>query len=88
MEPMNFFANVTEDRAELKGPIQTPIFLEGTLAGVLGIPKENISIMMTRMGGGFGRRPYGDFVYEAAEISDAIRKPVKMFSTREDDMTT
>jgi isoquinoline 1-oxidoreductase beta subunit len=40
------------------------------------------------MGGGFGRRLYGDFVYEAAEISDKIRKPVKMFSTREGDMTT
>ena len=40
------------------------------------------------MGGGFGRRLYGDFVYEAAEISDKIRKPVKVVSTREDDMTT
>jgi isoquinoline 1-oxidoreductase beta subunit len=42
---------------------------------------------MTRMGGGFGRRLYGDFVYEAAEISAAIKKPVKVISTREDDMT-
>ena len=33
------------------------------------------------MGGGFGRRLYGDFVYEVAEISNAIRKPVKMGKT-------
>jgi isoquinoline 1-oxidoreductase beta subunit len=43
---------------------------------------------MTRMGGGFGRRLYGDFVYEVAEISNAIKKPVKVISSREDDMTT
>ena len=43
---------------------------------------------MTRMGGGFGRRLYGDFVYEAAEISNTIKKPVKVVSSREDDMTT
>ncbi len=87
MEPMNFYANVTADRAELKGPIQTPMFLEGTLAGVLGMPKENISIMMTRMGGGFGRRLYGHFGTEAALISKAVKAPVKLVYTREDDMT-
>ncbi len=87
MEPMNFYANVTDDRAELIGPIQTAQFLEGTLEGVLGIPKENISIMMTRMGGGFGRRLYGHFGTEAALISKAVKAPVKLVYTREDDMT-
>jgi isoquinoline 1-oxidoreductase beta subunit len=87
MEPMNFYANVTADRAELVGPIQTPIFLQGTLEGVLGIPKENIHVMMTRMGGGFGRRLYGHFGTEAALISQAIKAPVKLVYTREDDMT-
>jgi len=87
MEPMNFYANVTADKAEVKGPIQTPMFLEGTLEGVLGLPKEKISIMMTRMGGGFGRRLYGHFATEAALISQAVQKPVKLVYTREDDMT-
>lgn len=87
MEPMNFYANVTADKAELIGPIQTPEFLSSTLAGVLGIAEENISIMMTRMGGGFGRRLYGHFGTEAALISQAVKLPVKLIYTREDDMT-
>ncbi len=87
MEPMNFYANVTADRAELVGPIQTPMFLEMTLESVLGLPKDKIDIMMTRMGGGFGRRLYGHFGTEAALISQAIKSPVKLVYTREDDMT-
>ncbi len=88
MEPMNFYANVTDDKIHLVGPVQTPADAATTVAALLGRNVEDIHLEMTRMGGGFGRRLYGDFVYEAAEISDAIRKPVKMVSTREDDMTT
>ena len=87
MEPMNFFAHVTPEKAELKGPIQTPEFLEKTLAAVLDMPVEKIDIAMTRMGGGFGRRLYGHFGVEAAVISKKIQAPVKLVYTREDDMT-
>ena len=87
MEPMNFFADVTADKAELVGPIQTPQFLSKTIASVLGMPEENVSIMMTRMGGGFGRRLYGHFGVEAAMISQKVAAPVKLVYTREDDMT-
>jgi isoquinoline 1-oxidoreductase beta subunit len=87
MEPMNFFAHVTADKAELVGPIQTPEYLSKTVSAVLGISEDNISIMMTRMGGGFGRRLYGNFGVEAAVISQKINAPVKLIYTREDDMT-
>ena len=87
MEPMNFFAHVSADKAELEGPIQTPEFLSKTLAAVLDLPEEKISIMMTRMGGGFGRRLYGHFGVEAAVISQKVNAPVKLVYTREDDMT-
>lgn len=87
MEPMNFFADVTADKAELVGPIQTPQFLHKTLVSVLGLPEDKISIMMTRMGGGFGRRLYGNFAVEAAVISQKVNAPVKLVYTREDDMT-
>jgi len=87
MEPMNFFAHVTPEKAELLGPIQTPEFLEQTLVSRLGMPVEKIDIMMTRMGGGFGRRLYGTFAVEAAAISQKMNAPVKLVYSREDDMT-
>ncbi|MDW3193505.1 MAG: molybdopterin cofactor-binding domain-containing protein [Cytophagales bacterium] len=86
MEPMNFFADVKEGSAELVGPIQTPEYLSKSAASLLGIPEENISIDMTRMGGGFGRRLYGHFALEAAAISQKVGTPIKMVYTREDDM--
>lgn len=87
MEPMNFFAHVTPEKAELLGPVQTPEFLEKTLVSRLGMPAEKIDIMMTRMGGGFGRRLYGTFAVEAAVISQKMNAPVKLVYSREDDMT-
>lgn len=88
MEPMNFYADVTDERIHLVGPIQTPENSSQAVAALLGRDFEDIECEMTRMGGGFGRRLYSDFVLEVAEISDAIKKPVKMVSSREDDMTT
>ncbi|AWX46084.1 Isoquinoline 1-oxidoreductase [Flagellimonas maritima] len=88
MEPMNFFANVTEEKVHLAGPIQTPAWKAGLVAKMLGREEGDIYLEMTRMGGGFGRRLYGDFVIEAAEISNHIKKPVKVVYSREDDMQT
>ncbi len=87
LEPMNFFAHVTDDKAELVGPIQTPEFMEKSVAARLGLPLEKIDIQMTRQGGGFGRRLYGHFVVEAAVISQRMKAPIKLIYTREDDMT-
>ncbi|SDS55974.1 isoquinoline 1-oxidoreductase, beta subunit [Polaribacter sp. KT25b] len=87
MEPMNFYADVSSEKIHLAGPVQTPEYAAQVVADLLGYDLEKVSVEMTRMGGGFGRRLYGDFVYEAAEISNAIKKPVKLISTREDDMT-
>lgn len=88
MEPMNFFANVTSEKIHLIGPVQTPEYAAMVAAEMLGRNLEEVHVEMTRMGGGFGRRLYGDFVYEALEISDKMQKPVKMVSTREDDVTS
>ncbi len=87
LEPMNFFAHVTADKAVLVGPTQTPKALEDSASKLLGIPVENITVDMTRIGGGFGRRLYVHFGLEAAAISKKLGAPVKLIYTREDDMT-
>lgn len=87
MEPMNFFADVTAEKAHLIGPIQTPSIMEPSVAARLGMNPDQVHIEMTRMGGGFGRRLYGHFLVEAAAISQHVSAPIKLLYTREDDMS-
>lgn len=87
MEPMNFFAHVKADSVELVGPTQTPATARTAVSKLLNIPEEKISVDITRLGGGFGRRLKADYVTEAAELSSIIKAPVKVIWTREDDMT-
>lgn len=87
MEPMNFFADVTKNKVELIGPIQTPENTAKRVAKLLNRPLNEVALTMTRMGGGFGRRLKNDFVLDAVEISNLSKKPIKLIYTREDDMT-
>ncbi len=92
MEPMNFFAHVTSgpagvERAELVGPTQTPERARNETAKLLGISPDKVSVDLTRMGGGFGRRLQADYVVEAVQVSKRMNAPVKLLWTREDDMT-
>ncbi|MEH6605985.1 MAG: molybdopterin cofactor-binding domain-containing protein [Pseudomonadales bacterium] len=87
MEPMNFFAHVTDEKIELYGPIQTPENTRRAVAKKLQVSESKITIGLTRMGGGFGRRLKGDFVIEAVMISKLSGFPINLVWTREDDMT-
>jgi len=87
MEPMNFFADVRPDAVELIGPTQTPGNARTAVSKLLNIPEDKITVTITRLGGGFGRRLMNDYVVEAAELSSIIKKPVKLIWSREDDMT-
>ena len=87
MEPMNFFAHVREDGVELVGPSQTPEAGRTEVSKLLNIPPEKITLELTRLGGGFGRRLKTDYIVEAAELSGLIKAPVKVIWTREDDIT-
>lgn len=87
LEPMNFFADVREDRVFLAGPTQTPDRAKGEAAKITGIAPEKITVEITRQGGGFGRRLAADFAIEAVHVSKLVKAPVKVIWTREDDMT-
>lgn len=87
MEPMNFFAHVKADGVELVGPSQTPASARTAVSKLLNISEDKITLELTRLGGGFGRRLKFDYVLEAAELSSIIKAPVKLIWTREDDMT-
>jgi isoquinoline 1-oxidoreductase beta subunit len=86
LEPMNCTAEVKGDKVVLWAPTQNPASGQGLVAEVLGVPRENITVHMIRGGGGFGRRLIGDFMADAAAIAQRAGVPVKLTSTREDDM--
>ena len=88
MEPMNFFAHVTDEKVQLAGPLQKAELTEKTVSARLGVPVEKIDIHLTRLGGGFGRRSYAHWLVEAALISQKVKAPVKLLYTREDDMSS
>jgi isoquinoline 1-oxidoreductase beta subunit len=86
MEPMNCTAQVTNDSCTIWGPLQGPELAKLTLSGILKLPPEKVSINRTLLGGGFGRRLLVDFVVQAALVSKAVGKPVKVVWSREEDM--
>jgi isoquinoline 1-oxidoreductase beta subunit len=86
MEPMNCIAQWTgTDTVEIWASSQGPDLLKDELSHTLSIPKDHIKVNILFSGGGFGRRLYNDFATEAANISKAAGKPVKLIWTREDD---
>jgi isoquinoline 1-oxidoreductase subunit beta len=87
MEPLNCVANVTDDKCEIWGPIQGPDWIQQNISGHLKLPPEKVIVNMTFLGGGFGRKAFTDYPYEAVMISKEIKAPVQVVWTREDDMT-
>jgi isoquinoline 1-oxidoreductase subunit beta len=87
LEPMNFTASVANGKVQLIGPTQWQDAAQGTVAKILGVKPEDVSLRTTFLGGGFGRRIDIDFIIQAAQISKAVSKPVKLVWSREDDMT-
>ena len=87
LEPLNFFAHVTNEKVELYGPTQRPDGARVDVARLLKRPEKDVTVGLSRMGGGFGRRTVNDFVVEAAQIADKSKKPILLTYSREDDMT-
>lgn len=87
MEPMNCTAKVEGNRCQIWGPTQFPNWAADAVAKVLEIPRENVSVEISLLGGGFGRRINPDFVVEAALVAKQVEGPVQVTWTRTDDLT-
>lgn len=87
VEPMNCTAHVKNDgTCEIWVPTQAPHTVQQQAADLLGVPKEQVKVNITLLGGGFGRRLYVDYAPEAVEVSRAIKGPVQVVWSRTDDM--
>lgn len=85
MEPMNATASVTESGVEIWAPTQAQTLGQAAAAKIAGVPVEKVVLHTTYLGGGFGRRLVNDYVEQAVMVSKAIKAPVQVIWTREDD---
>jgi isoquinoline 1-oxidoreductase subunit beta len=87
MEPMNITVRLEEGRCEIWSPTQAGGGTQETAAKFLGIDKRDVTVHVTFMGGGFGRRFGVPFDHQALQIARRIQRPVQLVWTREDDFT-
>jgi isoquinoline 1-oxidoreductase beta subunit len=86
MEPPAALANFADGKLVIWAPAQSPWGARNDVAEMVGLPVENVTVHVTLLGGGFGRKSQCDFVHEAAILSKAVGAPVRVQWTREDDI--
>ena len=86
MEVPNAVAHWVANSCEIWAPTQNPAQVRQTVAQVLGVDEADVTINMTLLGGGFGRKSKPDYVAEAALLSRMAGAPIKVTWTREDDI--
>jgi isoquinoline 1-oxidoreductase beta subunit len=87
MEPMNTTIRLEGGRCEIWSPTQAGGNTQENAAKLLGIDKGDVTVHVTFMGGGFGRRFGVPFDHQAIQIARRIPRPVQLVWTREDDFT-
>lgn len=86
MEVPNATARFENGSCEIWAPVQAPQVARKEVSDLLGIDLEKVTIHVTLLGGGFGRKSKPDFVLEAAWLSREIAAPVQVIWSREDDI--
>jgi isoquinoline 1-oxidoreductase beta subunit len=87
MEPPSATCRIVDGKAEVWTSVQSPQAAHDLVAKYLALPPENVTVNVTLLGGGFGRKSKPDFAVEAALCSKALGgAPVKVVWTREDDI--
>ncbi len=86
LEPQNCTAWYRDERLEIWAPAQNPESGRRLISSTLGVASDKITVNITRIGGGFGRRLENDFMVEAAAIALRMAAPIKLTWTREQDM--
>lgn len=86
LEPQCCVVDIRSDSATVIAPVQMPSSASRMVNKLAGIDRMRIRVDMTRLGGGFGRRLTVDYVAEATLISMAVKRPVKLQWSREDDI--
>jgi len=86
MEVPNAAAWVQGETCEVWAPTQEPQASRSEVVNYLGVPEENVTINVTFLGGGFGRKSKPDYVVEAVAVSKAINGPAQVVWSREDDI--
>ncbi len=86
MEPLVAIARIKDGKAEIWAPVQSPYGARKDIAEALKMPLEDVTVHVTLLGGGFGRKSKWDFMIEAALLSQKLGgDPVLLQWTREDD---
>ena len=86
LEPINCTASVTDHSCEVWGPFQNQTRTLNKVKEVTELPEEQIKVHTTYVGGGFGRKTKADFSEQAVMISKALKKPVQVMWSREEDL--
>ncbi len=86
LEPLNCTADVRAESCTIWVPTQTPLGVRSLALATTGLPADAVTVNVTLIGGGFGRRLEVDYVARAIKLSQAMGKPVQVMWSREDDM--
>ena len=85
LEPYAAIADVRADRAEVWAGLKSPIVAQEDIAKATGLPQSKVKVNVITGGGSFGHKLFGDHAIEAAEISKAMGKPVRLMWHRADE---